>query len=278
MSGKVVSQMRVPIQRVDLDYRKRQSGMAPLCKNCALCEHPAPSMPDTFKDIQALKSGTRRLPPKTLIYIEGEPTEEVFTLFSGWACRYKLLFNGDRQIIDFLLPGDMIGLPLSDSFEYLDHSVSSITNVSLCSFPAKAVLQQIRSNQTVTSRVTWLKMAESARAYERLTSLGKRNSRERLAHLIMELFTRLKTLGAVSGTTCEFPLTQSMLADTLGLTTVHINRVLRQFREEKIVTINNGILKIYNLEELEEVCNFSDTYIRPQPMLCGEPKTRLHAV
>ncbi len=219
-------------------------------------------------EITPFRSGYRRLPAKARLFIEGERPEEFFVVVTGWAHRYKLLFDGTRQILDFVLPGDMVGLPVDASARHIDHSVATITGVTLCAFPAQAVLRRLHSEAGFASRMLWIKASAEARAFERMTTLGRYNSRQRMAHLLLESFYRLRLCGAVSGLTCEFPLTQNILADALGLSTVHVNRILRQFREEGLATVADHTLTINDLAALEKLCDFDRSYLCETALFC----------
>lgn len=245
------------------------TGQAPRCDQCPLRQqrgmrtrHSGPRKNRPFG------SGYRCLPPKTHVLINGERPEEIFVLNSGWAYRYKHLYDGTRQILDFVLPGDMIGLPICASSQHIDHSVDTITEVNLCAFPVQLMLQRLHTESELASRMIWIKASEGARAFERMTILGRYGSRQRVAHLLLEILTRLRQCGVVSGASCEFPLTQSILADALGLSTVHVNRILRQFREEGLATVANRTLTIDNIEALEELCDFDESYLNKMAWLC----------
>ena len=263
MSHRVNKSRRYPNREVD-----RGHDNAPRCHQCPWHQRDVPTRHSGPGKIHPLRLGLRRLPPKARLFINGERPEEIFVLYSGWAYRYKLLHDGSRQILDFILPGDMIGLPNSASAPHLDHSVDTITEVHLCAFPAQLVLQRLHTEPELASRMIWIKASQQARAFERMTTLGRYDSRQRVAHLLLEILTRLRLGGAISGMSCEFPLTQSILADALGLSTVHVNCILRQFREEGLATVADRTLVVRNLEALEDLCDFDDSYLNDTTPLC----------
>ena len=264
MSKQSDNSRRYPNPKVDWPC-----GQEPRCPECPLRQqqgmvkqHSGP------RKIDPSSSKFRRLPPKTHLFVNGERPEEIFFLNSGWAYRYKLLHDGTRQILDFILPGDMIGLPISATSQHIDHSVDTITEVHLCALPLQLTLQRLHTEMEFASRMIWIKASEEARAFERMMILGRFDSRQRVAHLLLEILTRFRKNGFVSGTSCEFPLTQSNLADALGLSTVHVNRILRQLREERLATVANRKLTINNIEALEELCDFDESYINKMTLLC----------
>jgi len=119
----------------------------------------------------------------------------------------------------------------------------------------------LSTNAVIAARIVSMKAAEMARIDERMTCLGRRSARERVAHLLLELYTRLQLRNAASDNKCPFPLNQSQLADSLGLTTAHVNRILRGLREDGLATIAGNLLTIHNIEGLEAVCDYNDRYL-----------------
>jgi CRP-like cAMP-binding protein len=238
------------------------------CDECPLHKQAIsnPEFLPYFQIIHQFRSGSRYLPPRAQIYVEGEPSTEVFTLFSGWAFRYKLLYDGRRQILDFLLPGDFTGLQ-GDISGTADHSVETITDVSLCVFRKTDVVASLRSQRRLAELLSRISRSVETVVYEHLVDVGRRSPWEATAHLLLELFTRLRNRDAVSDETCKFPLTQGHLADALGLSTAHVNRVLRQLREAQLVNITNGSLTILDYDGLVELCDFDSHYLVPNPVI-----------
>ena len=238
------------------------------CDECPLRKQVS-SDPESLRDLEVIhqaRSGARYLPPKAQIYVEGEPSTEVFTLFSGWAFRYKLLYDGRRQILDFLLPGDFTGLQANNPGT-ADHSVETITDVSLCVFRRTEFVVLLRSQGRLAERLSRISRSEETVAFEHLVDVGRRNSREAVAHLLLELYARMRCRDGVSDETCAFPLTQGHLADALSLSTAHVNRVLRQFRDAQLVNITNGSLTIHDYDGLAELCDFDRHYVVPIPVI-----------
>ncbi len=209
----------------------------------------------------AFRPMTRVLPPKAQICREGEQPSELYFVRSGWAFRYKLLFDGSRQILDFVLPGELVGIPLNEFLPYMDHSVDTATEATFCAFPLQDLLELSRSSSSFSSMLMWMTSNEKARAFERITDIGRRNAQERVAHFMLDIFNRLRARGAVRAYSCEFPITQTLIADTLGLCTVHVNRVVRQLREAGVATVANQVLTIHDLEQLENICDYDGAYL-----------------
>lgn len=244
--------------------------------NCAQCSVRKHSMFASLNALglelgEATKVGERRFAARVNIYTEGGRCGELYTLKQGWAIRYKTLYNGSRQILDCILPGDLIGLVPTFSLDYADHSVETVTEALLCAFSSEKLYRLLSTNTVVAARLVSMKAAEMARIDERMTGLGRRSARERVAHLLLELYTRLQLRSAVSDNKCPFPLNQSQMADSLGLTTAHINRVLRDLRKDGLAMIAENTLTIHNIEGLEAVCDYNGRYLLHEAFSANRP-------
>ncbi len=142
----------------------------------------------------------------------GEDSPELYTLYSGWAFRFKTLPDGRRQILNFLLPGDLLGLQAA-MFDAAMHGIEALTDVELCVLPRRKVWDLFRDMPGLAFDVTWLGSREESIVDENLTSVGRRNAAERVAALIVALYKRAKALGLVTGESFGFPLTQQHVAD-----------------------------------------------------------------
>ncbi|MGB8275759.1 MAG: Crp/Fnr family transcriptional regulator [Alphaproteobacteria bacterium] len=217
--------------------------------------------------IEGARKAFRTLPPRTAIYSEGERCDELYTVYSGWVQRYKMLRDGRRQILDFQLSGDFLGLQ-QDLTHHMDHSAETVTEVSLCVFPRSQLLELFKARPEIAWRLIWLAASEEAVLFEHLTDLGRRNATERIAHLLLEMFHKLRWRGEVNDdNSCTLPLTQQHIADALGLSTPHLNRTLRVMREKGLVTFSEHKLAIHDLDRLAKLCDYQNTYIVPRPMI-----------
>ncbi len=203
-----------------------------------------------------------------LVY-EGETDASAYILAKGWVCSYKILRDGSRQIVDFQIPGDLLGLR-GVLFRTADHSIEPINKVEASEVKIKELLGAFEICPRLATAVLWAASTDEAIVVERLVSLGRRDAIERVAHLFLELGARLKLVGLAKGNSYECPLTQYLLADALGLSAVHINRVLRQLREEGLMTFRNGTVTFDNLDKLIliELAGFDKAYLDYEgPML-----------
>jgi CRP-like cAMP-binding protein len=176
----------------------------------------------------------------------------MFTLFSGWAFRARWLPNGSRQILNILLPGDLIGVE-----EYLlnsvRHAVYSLTDVTYCRFDAAQIPTLFKQQPGLGRKLIW-QIAEQTRELEtRMASIGRQIADRSLATFLLGLHARLMQRGMAGPHSYGLPLTQAQIADALGLTIVHVNRVLRRLQREGIVTVQNRQVMIHDLPAFREL-------------------------
>lgn len=208
--------------------------------------------PEELAELIPLRRGARALPARSTIYREGEPAPEFLTLFEGWAFRYKLIPNGRRQILSFLLPGDTISFELMRA-DRLRFSVQALTGVSLCVFERDALRQYVTARPGLMARLDRLTTHEIAAADDRLTELGTRSAQERVASLLVQLHRRLQLRGLADGNSFISPLRQQHIADALGLTAVHVSRVLRALKADGLIAIDDGRLVLRDIATLRKI-------------------------
>ncbi len=191
---------------------------------------------------------------------EGQKNATAFVLADGWACSYKLLADGERQIVDFQVPGDFLGLR-SILFRTSDHSVAAVTRVEAFEVQASDVLDAFARAPRLATAVLWAASRDEAMVVEHLVNLGRRNAEERMAHFLLELGSRLSLVGIGDRSGYPCPLTQYHLADALGLSAVHVNRVLRHLREAGLVTFQKGQVTFEDVTRLKELAVFDTAYL-----------------
>jgi CRP-like cAMP-binding protein len=187
---------------------------------------------------------------------------------------HKLLPNGTRQIIDFQIPGDFLG-SRSILFRAADYNVEPVTRVEATEVRIDAI---DRSPQLATA-VRWAASRDEAMVVEHLIALGRRDSRQRTVHFLLELGARLMLVGPGTREGFAYPLSQCLIADALGLSAVHVNRVLRQLREERLLTFREGKVMFDNFDALVEVAGFDMTYLDqmgPAAAAGGLPRLTTH--
>lgn len=194
---------------------------------------------------------------------EGESPSESSLLLDGFAARYKIFANGRRQITAIHVAGDFVDLH-SFLLKIMDHGVLALTPCRVAVVP-HAVLERITGEHPHLTRLLWLStLIDGAIHREWLNAMGRLSATANLAHFICELFLRLKIVGRTDGDTFQLPLTQAELGDALGLSTVHVNRVLQELRKEGLIRWQGDALTILDRERLENVGEFAPTYLHLQ--------------
>jgi len=202
----------------------------------------------------------RSFEPGVDLVRQGQPGQSACILADGWVCSYKLLPSGTRQIVDFQVPGDFLGLR-SVLFRTSDHNAEAMTRVEVSEVSSVDLIDAFANTPRLATAVLWAASRDEAMVVEHLVDIGRRNALERTAHFLLELGARLKLVGLATKEGYACPLSQYMLADALGLSAVHINRVLRQLREEGLLTFRSGQVIFDDFERLVEVADFDTAYL-----------------
>jgi CRP-like cAMP-binding protein len=191
---------------------------------------------------------------------EGDIGHKAFVLQQGWACSFKLLPGGSRQIISFPIAGDIIGLR-SVLLRTADHSFSAITDAVVSAVDGAHVMKCVTEFPRVGAALLWAASRDEAMVVEHLVSIGRRDAIERVAHFFMELAERLNLIGQATENEFDCPLTQFAIADALGLTAIHVNRVLRELRERGLLTVHKKTVTIEDLAGLRKLAGFQGGYL-----------------
>ncbi len=191
---------------------------------------------------------------------QGQSDQAAYILISGWACSYKLLEDGQRQIVDFQIPGDFLGLR-SVVLHLSDHSVEPVTDIEVTEVHVSDLMKTFSDTPRLATAVFWAASRDEAMVVEHLINIGRREAEVRVAHFLLELGARLTLvgLGRKAGYAC--PLTQYLMADALGLSSVHVNRVLRKLREAGMVTFRDGFVTFDDYDRLADFADFEMTYL-----------------
>ena len=186
---------------------------------------------------------------------EGQTGHKAFILQDGWASTYKNMPDGSRQIIGFPIPGDCVGLR-SVLLWTSDHSFSTITDSVVCAVSAPRMMQIFNEFPRLGAAFLWAASRDEAMVVEHLVNIGRRSALERSAHFFMELAERLMLVGLATETEFRCPLNQYVIADALGLTAIHVNRVLRELRELNLLTVKSGTVTIHDLGALRKLAGY----------------------
>jgi len=214
--------------------------------------------------VTAASQKIRQLHSREDLVCEGDRPQAINLVLAGWACRYKVLEDGRRQITNFMVPGDLCDMRMFILRE-MDHSIAAITPLKVAEIPSDTILELIDSYPRVSRALWWSSLVEEAIAREWTTNLGQRNAAERLAHLLCELYLRLRgvglTNGSAEGPSFEVPATQEQVGDAIGLSTVHVNRTLQELREAGLVVWKGRKVTIPDLEALKAAALFNPNYL-----------------
>jgi len=191
---------------------------------------------------------------------QGQSEQAAYILAEGWVCSYKIQPDGSRQIVDFQVPGDFLGLR-SVLLRTSDHSFEPIVDIRAAEFFMGELLDAFVQTPRLATAILWAVSRDEAMVVEHLVGIGRRDPEARMAHFLLELGSRLALVGLGSKAGYGCPLTQYHLADALGLSAVHVNRVLRQLREDGLVTFRNGVVKFDDYDRLVELAEFDPAYL-----------------
>ncbi len=207
----------------------------------------------------AARDKIKRLRPREDVIREGEKPTNINLILSGWACRYKVLEDGRRQIMAFFLPGDVCDLNIFVLKE-MDHSVGALTPLTYAEI-TRETFDEMAEHPRIVQAMWWDTLVCAAIQREWTVNLGQRTAIERIAHLLCELYIRLHTVGLTVDGRCELPVTQSELADATGLTPVHVNRTLQELRAQRLIVLHGKELQILDFDRLKNVALFNDNYL-----------------
>ena len=191
---------------------------------------------------------------------EGDHSPDCHVVLSGLGCRYKILPNGERQIMAFLVPGDLCDAEIFILKE-MDHSVSALTPSTTALISGEIMKQLLRKEGCLSEALWWGTLTDLGVLRERIIDHGRRDAHERIAHLIYEMLVRYRIVGLTKDDSFDFPITQTELADASGMTPMHVNRVLKRLREEQLVHFHGKLITILDAKRLKEVAGFNANYL-----------------
>jgi CRP-like cAMP-binding protein len=191
---------------------------------------------------------------------EGDRPRYVHLMLDGWACRYKQLPDGKRQIVSMFVPGDFCDINVY-ILKYMDHSIGAITRLKVAMITPEEMNALTVQRPRVTQALWWHELVTAAVQREWTLNLGQRSAYERLSHLLIELYIRLAAVGRAQDGRCDFPLTQNDLADATGLTAVHVNRTLQELRRDELIELDRKQLRILDLKRMMDVSMFNPNYL-----------------
>ena len=223
----------------------------------------APLSPEDVSLLEAACLHPRKFPPAYDLIREGDKPGPVFVLLEGWACRYKILPGGGRQIISFLMPGDFCDMHVA-VLDAMDHSIATLTDAKVATIARGQMEELVEVRPGLVKAFWWTQLVDEGVLRATIVSMGRRTSLERVAHLLCELCFRMRNIGIATKSTFEMPFTQIVLADAVGLTPVHVNRVVRKLRAVGALELTSGTLVIADIKQLAQIAGFDDNYLHRQ--------------
>ncbi len=221
-------------------------------------------MPFDRNEIEALERISkypRKMRAQEILVHDGSHVSCVCLMITGFAYRYKYLSDGKRQILGYLLPGDLCDTQFVISNE-TDHNIALLTDSEVVMIPIHVLMGTMVAHPKIERALLLAAVVEWAMLREWLLNVGQRAALQKLAHFFCEIAARLRAIGAVnSDGSFALPLTQAELADTMGLTTVHVNRIMQRFRHDGIVAWSRGRLTILNPSMLQRIAGFEGRYL-----------------
>jgi len=225
----------------------------------------------TFRDLTSeelafmsgFKVGDMQLRKGATLFVEGESSPYVFTVLSGWLFRYQLLDDGRRQIINYAMPGDLVGLQ-GAVFGTMLHSIEALTDVRLCAFERKRFWSLYERHPALGFDITWLAAEAKSILADFLVTVGQRSASERIAFVLLALYQRAQSAGLVEGNRVTFPFTQDHFADTIGFSRVHTNKRMASLRRSGTFTWSGDTFELHDEARLAEIAGGLPTLIEPR--------------
>lgn len=205
-----------------------------------------------------LTSNPRNFAAKQDMIREGDQPGPVFVILQGWACRYKILPSGTRQIMAFLLPGDACDLHVG-MLTAMDHNLQALTACEVALIPGDRMETLLEDHPAVARAMYKSQLIDEGVLRAWIVSMGRRNSVERVAHLMCELYLRSFSINSTKEV--AFPISQIVVADALGMTPVHVNRILKELRVAGAMSFRRGNLQIIDPQKLVQIAGFDENYL-----------------
>ncbi|MBN9217610.1 MAG: Crp/Fnr family transcriptional regulator [Mesorhizobium sp.] len=199
------------------------------------------------------------------LIVHGSEFRSLCFVKAGYAIRYRLLRSGKRQILKLILPGDVVGLPVS-FFDRSGYAVVAVSELTYAVCPFASYVRLCYEQPKFGLVLSWLAAEEAATYAEHIVNLGRRTPIERLAQLLLDTHARLLAVGLAGEASFNLPFSQEIMADALGLSVPHLNRVMQQLRAEHLVTSNARLIDLTDLAGLRRLAQYQSTDLAPIPV------------
>lgn len=210
--------------------------------------------------LERISTHTRFLGPRVDLICEGDKPDGIFLVMEGMVCRHKVRENGSRQIMAYLLPGDLGDLDVA-LLDTMDHTISTLSACRVVRIAPDTIAELMQHHPQIARGLRMSTLVDEATLREWLLNVGRRSAVERIAHLFCELLVRLQVVGLTDTGSYALPLTQIELAETTGLSNVHVNRSLQELRRQGLIELKSGRLTILNLPRLRKIAEFKSNYL-----------------
>lgn len=224
-------------------------------------EHYSPLSDSDKALLDSLEKSPKGYTKGTTVWDQGSNSDHFYTVKKGWAFSHRVLEDGSRQVLDIFVPGDIVGLR-EFAFNKRVSGLTVMNDAELCAFPKTRLTEVFAESLLLCNIFFMIAARDQAILMERLVNLGRRSAREKLAHFLVEISERLKKTNSDIGAHSKLPLTQPMLGDALGLSSVHVNRTFRELKDEGLIRPGKGDVELLDLKGLEDVAHFDHTYLQ----------------
>lgn len=219
-----------------------------------------------FKALDSIIDGDLLIRRRHDLVVDGFEYRKLCFVKDGFAVRYKLLRNGKRQIVNVVLPGDVVGLPGS-FYERAAYSVTAITDLTMNVCALESYVQLCYRRPQFALALCWTAVQEATTHAEHIINLGRRTPLERLSHFLLELHTRLRIVGRADETSFTLPFSQEIMADVLGLSVPHLNRMMQQLRSEKLIADKERLVNLVDPEALKALAHYQPVELAQIPQI-----------
>lgn len=219
----------------------------------------APLSDDEADALESCEGTIQRIGKRKIVRRQGEESSDLFVLRTGWAFGFAIMPDGGRQVLDLHFPGDIIGLP-SIAFDKSASGIATITNAELCPFPKAHFAEVAATSAHLTTLLHAMAMVESVILIDRLKSIGRMEARDRVAHFFLQILARLEVMQPEKRDTFALPMSQELMGDALGLSSIHVNRTLRRLEDEGSLLRNHQEITLPNRAKLAESVDFANRY------------------
>jgi len=219
--------------------------------------------------VDELLSNRTKAGAGTTLISDGQVNYDAFVLLSGWAFRARVFEDGRRQISRLFLPGDSIAVS-SSLLGIPEQAITALTDVRLARIDPKLLMGKLRDSSRLWSALLWSDVRDRLITEEQVACIGRRSAYQRLAHVFLELYARLELIGEETGNAYTLPLTQEHLADLLGLTSIHVNRVLHRLKVDGLIALEGRTIRLLSRDDLIRIADFDPKYLVHQQFLPTE--------